>query len=100
MNIRLSARGKRVNRLGFQGIDRQLVALDITDAERSVWFDAIGSYVPTPTRARTVVTEGPVTGPAILEAYDTTIVLPPEVTAVSDGCGSVMIEIPSCREQQ
>lgn len=100
VNIRLSARGKRVNRLGFQGIDRQLIAPDITDAERSVWFDAIGSYVPTPTRARTVVTEGPVTGPAILEAYDTTIVLPPEVTAVSDGCGSVMIEIPSCKEQQ
>jgi len=36
VNIRLAARGVRENRLSFQGIDSQIVALDIADGERSV----------------------------------------------------------------
>ena len=47
-----------------------------------------------PTRARTVVGTEPLVGPAILEAYDTTIVLPPDASARSDGCGSIVIDVP------
>ena len=96
----LAARGVRDNRLGFQGIDSQVVALDIADGERSVWFAAIGDFVTTPTRARTVIADGPVAGPAILEAYDTTVVLPPDATAVSDGCGSIVIDVPASAMEQ
>ena len=94
VNIRLSARGIRENRLRFQGIDAHVVALDIADGERRAWFPASGDYVATPTRARTAVSDAPVAGPAILEAYDTTIVLPPDAVATSDGCGSIVIDVP------
>ena len=100
VNIRLAARGVRDNRLGFQGIDSHVVALDIADGERSVWFAATGDFVTTPTRARTVIADGPVAGPAILEAYDTTVVLPPDATAVSDGCGSIVIDVPASAMEQ
>jgi N-methylhydantoinase A len=94
VNIRLAARGIRENRLTFEGVEKHVVALDIPDGERSVWFPSVGDYTTIPTRARTVVSNGPVTGPAILEAYDTTVVLPPGAVATSDGCGSLVISVP------
>jgi len=94
VNIRLAARGIRENRLAFEGVEKHVVALDIPDGERSVWFPSVGDYTTIPTRARTVVSNGPVTGPAILEAYDTTVVLPPGAVATSDGCGSLVISVP------
>ncbi|MEE2996933.1 MAG: hydantoinase/oxoprolinase family protein [Pseudomonadota bacterium] len=94
VSVRLSARGIRESRLSFRGIDSQVVPLDIADDERAAWFAAAGDYVVTPTRGRTIISEGRVNGPAILEAYDTTIVIPPHATAVSDGCGSVVIDVP------
>ena len=100
MNIRLAARGIRENRLTFEGVDAHVVALDIPDGERSAWFPSTGGYATVPTRARTAVSAGPVAGPAILEAYDTTIVLPPGATARSDGCGSLVIDVPDSVMEQ
>ena len=94
VNIRLAARGVRANRLAFEGVEAHVVALDIPDSERRAWFPPGGEYVATPTMARTVVSARAVKGPAILEAYDTTIVLPPGAVANSDGCGSVVIAVP------
>ncbi len=98
--MRLAARGVRDNRLSFRGIDSQVAALDIADGERPAWFAVSGDYVPTPTRARTVIAQGAIAGPAILESYDTTIVLPPDATAVSDGCGSIVIDVPASAMEQ
>lgn len=99
VNVRLAARGVRDNRLSFEGVEKHLVALDIADGARDVWFPATGAFARIPTRARTAVGADPVTGPAILEAYDTTIVLPPHATARGDGCGSIVIDVPdSARE--
>ncbi len=94
VNIRLAARGIRDNRLSFKGIDSQVVALDIPDEQRSAWFSVTEDYTPTPTRARTTITDGLIVGPTILESYDTTIVLPPDSIAAADGCGSVVIDVP------
>ncbi len=93
VNVRLSAKGVRDNRLSFADVERQVVALDIPDGERKVWFPDTG-FVTTPTMARTAVSARVVTGPAILEAYDTTVVLPPGAVAKSDGCGSIVIDVP------
>jgi N-methylhydantoinase A len=93
VNVRLSAKGVRENRLSFADVERQVVALDIPDGERKVWFPDTG-FVTTPTMARTAVSARVVTGPAILEAYDTTVVLPPGAVAKSDGCGSIVIDVP------
>lgn len=97
VNIRLAARGVRENRLSFAGVEKHVVALDIADGARDVWFPASNGYVRTPTQARTAVgsTDTPeIVGPAILEAYDTTIILPPDAVARTDGCGSVVIDVP------
>ena len=94
VNIRLAARGIRENRLAFEGVEAHVVALDIPDGERRAWFPSAGEYVATPTMARTVVGTRAVSGPAILDAYDTTIVLPPDAVAQSDGCGSIVIAVP------
>ncbi len=93
VNVRLSAKGVRDNRLSFADVERQVVALDIPDGQRNVWFPDTG-FVATRTMARTVVSAGPVTGPAILEAYDTTVVLPLGAVSNSDGCGSIVIDVP------
>lgn len=100
VNIRLAARGIRENRLSFEGVDRHVVALDIADGERTAWFPATNGFATVPTRARTVVSDGAVTGPAILEAYDTTVVLPPDAVARSDGCGSIVIDVPDSVMEQ
>jgi N-methylhydantoinase A len=100
VNLRLAARGIRENRLSFEGVEKHVVALDIPDGERSVWFPSVGAYATIPTRARTVVSSGAVTGPAILEAYDTTVVLPPGAVATSDGCGSLVISVPDSEMEQ
>jgi N-methylhydantoinase A len=42
---------------------------------------------------RSVVDTATVSGPAILESYDTTIVVPPRCIAHNDSCGSVVIDI-------
>ena len=94
VNIRLAARGIREDRLALDGIDRHIVALGIADGSRRAWFASEGGYVATPTSARTAVGAGAVTGPAILESYDTTIVLPPGARGESDGCGSIVITVP------
>ena len=100
VNIRLAARGVRANRLAFEGVEAHVVALDIPDGERSAWFPPRNEYVATPTMARTVVSAREVIGPAILDAYDTTIVLPPGAVAKSDGCGSVVIAVPDGMMEQ
>jgi N-methylhydantoinase A len=39
------------------------------------------------------VERGPVAGPAIIESYDTTIVVPPGCTARAAGAGCITIEM-------
>jgi N-methylhydantoinase A len=42
---------------------------------------------------RAAVERGPVHGPAIIESYDTTIVVPPCCTARAAGAGCITIEM-------
>ncbi len=94
VNLRLAARGVRTDRLTFEDVERHVVAMDIPDGHRDAWFPSADGYIPTDTFARTVISERTVSGPAILQAYDTTIVLPPGAEARSDGCGSILIDVP------
>ena len=94
VNLRLAARGVRTDRLTFEDVERHVCALDIPDCHRDAWFPSADGYISTDTFARTVISERTVSGPAILQAYDTTIVLPPDAEARSDGCGSILIDVP------
>lgn len=94
VNIRLAARGIRDDTLSFKGVEKLLVAPDIPEGERATWFPSHEGFVNIPTLDRSIVSARDVSGPAILEAYDTTVVLPPGAVAQSDGCGSIVIEVP------
>ena len=94
MNIRLAARGVRSNHLGFEGLEKNVITAETVEGERQAWFSSKNKSNLTPTMPRGIVEQRNVDGPAILEAYDTTIVLPPGASARTDHCGSIVIDVP------
>ena len=93
VNIRLSALGIRQHRVAFTEGNSGVGAREATGTMREVWFESSRGLVSARIYPRSVVDTGAVTGPAILEAYDTTIVVPPRCIASVDACGSVVIDI-------
>ena len=93
VNIRLSALGIRQHRVAFTEGNSGVGAREATGTMREVWFESSRGLVSARIYPRSVVDRGAVTGPAILEAYDTTIVVPPRCVACVDACGSVVIDI-------
>ena len=61
--------------------------------ERPAYFSPASGFVPTPILGRDDIGAAPVHGPAIIEQYDTTIVVPPGATAALDVSGSIVIEL-------
>jgi N-methylhydantoinase A len=61
-------------------------------ARRSVYFGRQHGWRDTPILARGDFAEA-VAGPAIVEEYDATCVIPPDATARLDGYGNIMIEL-------
>ena len=59
---------------------------------RPAYFEELGGFVDTPVVNRSDVVE--LTGPAIVEQADTTLVLYPGQHAVSDGTGNLIVSIP------
>ena len=93
VNIRLSALGVRQHRVAFAEGNAGVGACEATGAMREVWFESSRQLMSAMIYPRSVVDTEAVTGPAILEAYDTTIVVPPRCVAHNDACGSVVIDI-------
>ena len=59
--------------------------------QRDVWFPATG-FVATPVLARPGLTAGQtIPGPAIIEALDSTTVIPPDWTAAIDAMGFIRL---------
>ena len=91
VNIRATGRGRHRNRLKFDNI--------VLDSPRDVPVSARDVYFHTPSAtqthctARGAVTAEPTAGPMILEAYDTTVVLPAGATARRGPCDTLVIEI-------
>ena len=94
VNLRLIARGDSGNLLKFD-------ALSITDeivAEspptRQAYFQSFGGFAQTLIFQRAAMKLGEqVVGPAIIDAYDTTMVVPPDAQAHLDTTQSVIIDI-------
>ena len=59
---------------------------------RPAYFEELGGFVETPVVGRSEVVE--LTGPAVVEQADTTLVLYPGQRAVSDGTGNLVVSIP------
>ena len=97
-NIRLAAIGLGENRLSFADIRIDLAATAGTSGTRSVSFSREGGFVAVPLLARGSVGSEPVRGPAIIESYDTTIVVPPDASYVADAIGNVIIALDTLPE--
>jgi len=93
VNLRLSAIGTAATRLDFGALDLDARALAGESGERMVTFARGAPRVPTRLVPRAAVAAGPVAGPAIIESYDTTIVVPPGCTARAAGSGCIAIEM-------
>jgi N-methylhydantoinase A len=89
VNIRLVATGVRANRLDFRSL--RVTAPPATPGRRPVVFERGAAPVDTPVHPREAI--GTLEGPAIVEAYDSTIVLPPGSLAAVDGGGNLVITV-------
>ena len=93
VNLRLSAIGTAASRLDFSALRLDARALAGESGERMVSFARGTPRVAAKLVARASLEQGPVAGPAIIESYDTTIVVPPGCTARAGGSGSIVIEM-------
>lgn len=94
VNIRLTGSGLRQHRLAFEESNTGRFDTPVGEQHREAWFDGEDHAMLTPVWPRSQITRDALAGPAILESYDTTILIPPGCMATSDGYSSVMIEVP------
>ncbi len=94
VNLRLSARGRREERLDFARIRMGGTALAGAGGHRMVSFSRTEAPVSTEVIARGDMPTTPITGPLIVESYDTTVVVPPRVLARADAIGNIILDLP------
>lgn len=92
VNIRLAARGLRRHRLAF-GRAAAVQAAGGGPGARKASFKRNGAARATPVEPRAAIGAKRRRGPVILEAYDTTVVVPPDASVRRDPYGSLVIEL-------
>ena len=93
VNLRLSARGRREQRLDFARIRMGGTALAAATGSRMVSFSRNQAPVKTPVLARADMPLTPTPGPMIVESYDTTVIVPPDVLARADAVGNIILDL-------
>src|SRR5262249_15878310 len=93
VNLRLSAIGKAASRLHFDRLALDPRALAGESGERMVSFSRGAPRIAARLVARAALESEPIPGPAVLESYDTQIVVPPRCTADAAGAGCIAIEM-------
>jgi N-methylhydantoinase A len=93
VNLRLSARGHRDDRLAFDGLQVDRAALAGTRGERLASFERGAPPVATPVLARADLDATERAGPCIIESYDTTIVVPPAARVRADAVGNLLLDL-------
>jgi len=93
VNLRLAAIGTGDGRLKFEGLRLDARALAGESGVRLVSFTRGSARVKTRLLPRAALEQGDVAGPAIIESYDTTIVVPPGCRARAAGAGCIAIEM-------
>ncbi len=93
VNLRLSAIGTATSRIDFTTLALDARAMAGASGERMVSFARGAAPIATRLLSRAAVAQGPVAGPAIIESYDTTIVVPPACVARSIDAGCLAIDM-------
>jgi len=92
VNLRLVATGLRPDRLDFRAVRVAASGAETKPSRRPVSFVRGGEPLDTPVVPRQAL-EGTLRGPAIVESYDSTIVLPPGAAATADAAGNLLITL-------
>ena len=92
VNVRLVATGLRPDRLDFRAVRVAARPGVARAASRPVSFARGAAPLDTPVITRDDVGTGR-RGPAVVETYDSTIVLPPDTRASIDACGNLVITL-------
>jgi len=92
-SIRLLARGVRRNKLDFGALRLPPRPAAVALETRQVYFGPDHGWIATPVLARNGLA-GATAGPAIIESDDSTIVVPPGVSATADESGNLLAELP------
>ena len=93
VSLRLTAAGRRENRLRF-GAAREEASQDgAASGSREVCFDRNSGYVTAQIYNRESIGAETVAGPAVVESYDTTVVVPPGAAIHRDACDSLVIDV-------
>ena len=93
VNLRLSAIGTAASRLAFGDLRLDARALAGESGERLVSFGRGLPRAATRLMPRAALEQGAIAGPAIIESYDTTVVVPPNCSARAAGCGCIAIDM-------
>jgi N-methylhydantoinase A len=94
-NLRMTAKGQREDRLRFANIDVDEPASAIkSSAIRKVSFERDSGYCEVPLIQRAAVNGNARNGPAVIESYDTTILIPAGCTYRADTIGNIIIDVP------
>ena len=93
VNLRLTARGARANRLDFAAVRVEEAAVPGGASRRQVSFARGEALIDTPVIARATFGTAVRAGPLIVESYDTTVVIPPGSRAHADATGNLIVEI-------
>lgn len=94
VNLRLTAVGTAPGRLRFETLTLDGAALAGITGQRDASFAPGAPLAPAALLARGAVGTAPVAGPAIIESYDTTIVIPPGATAWAGAGGTILVTVP------
>lgn len=93
VNLRVSARGSSPHRLDFGQCRVDYRALQGTAGQRRVSFAPGEASQETPVMPRADVGQARLSGPLIIESYDTTVVVPPHCFVHADAIGNIIIDI-------
>jgi N-methylhydantoinase A len=94
VNLRLTALGTAAGRLDFSTLRLDRGAMAGSSGTRDVSFAPGEPLVPARLLPRAAVDGAEISGPAIIESYDTTIVIPPGCTARAAQAGAIAISLP------
>ncbi len=95
VTMRLVAIGVVDRRLAFDNVRLDPSALDGSQGLRAVYFDPHQPAVQTRLLPRAAIVDAPVAGPVLIESYDTTIIVPPGMSARCGPAGAILIEVPA-----
>lgn len=95
VNVRLVARGLRAGRVDFGRITQDPQATEGTRGTRSVSFSRDVGPLETRLLARRDIGSESLEGPAVIESYDCTVIVPPGCSVCADETGTIVINLSS-----